>query len=285
MLYEFSRTELLLGKEGLDRLKEATVTVLGVGGVGSHCIEALARSGVGHLVLVDHDTVSLTNINRQSIALHSTIGQYKTKVMEAKIADISPEISVTTYEEFVLEDNLKQVFAIRPDYIVGDFDSLPGEILEYYRQEGEIPIRTYNPVKDATDTKIALDKALEEGSTEIWILGATGTRIDHVVCNLQILKEAWEKKVPVWIVDSRNKIGLPVEKTFSLKKEEQYGTYVSLFPMGETVEGLTLKGFKYPLDHYQLKDREGLGVSNEITADVADVSWEQGVLLMIQSKD
>ena len=81
------------------------------------------------------------------------------------------------------------------------------------------------------------------------------------------------------------RIGLPVEKTFSLKKEEQYGTYVSLFPMGETVEGLTLKGFKYPLDHYQLKDREGLGVSNEITADVADVSWEQGVLLMIQSKD
>ena len=168
---------------------------------------------------------------------------------------------------------------------MGDFDSLPGEILERYRQEGEIPIRTYNPVKDATDTKIALDKALEDGSTEIWILGATGTRIDHVVCNLQILKEAWEKKVPVWIVDSRNKIGLPVEKTFSLKKEEQYGTYVSLFPMGETVEGLTLEGFKYPLDHYQLKDREGLGVSNEITADVADVSWEQGVLLMIQSKD
>ena len=115
-------------------------------------------------------------------------------------------------------------YDIRPDYIVGDFDSLPGEILERYRQEGEIPIRTYNPVKDATDTKIALDKALEEGSTEIWILGATGTRIDHVVCNLQILKEAWEKKVPVWIVDSRNKIGLPVEKTFSLKKEEQYGT-------------------------------------------------------------
>ena len=174
---------------------------------------------------------------------------------------------------------------IKPDYIVGDFDSLPEEILESYRQEGEIPIRAYNPVKDATDTKIALDKALEEGSTEIWILGATGTRIDHVVCNLQILKTAWEKKVPTWIVDSRNKIGLPVEKEFSLRKEEQYGTYVSLFPMGETVEGLTLEGFKYPLDHYQLKDREGLGVSNEITADTATVSWEQGVLLMIQSKD
>ena len=81
------------------------------------------------------------------------------------------------------------------------------------------------------------------------------------------------------------KADTPVEKEFSLRKEEQYGTYVSLFPMGETVEGLTLEGFKYPLDHYQLKDREGLGVSNEITADTATVSWEQGVLLMIQSKD
>ena len=203
--------------------------------------------------------------------------------------DFALSILKSEETEFVIGVDRGLVFMydneIKPDYIVGDFDSLPGEILERYRQEGEIPIRTYNPVKDATDTKIALDKALEEGSTEIWILGATGTRIDHVVCNLQILKEAWEKKVPVWIVDSRNKIGLPVEKTFSLKKEEQYGTYVSLFPMGETVEGLTLKGFKYPLDHYQLKDREGLGVSNEITADVADVSWEQGVLLMIQSKD
>ena len=142
--------------------------------------------------------------------------------------DFALSILKSEETEFVIGVDRGLVFLydneIKPDYIVGDFDSLPGEILERYRQEGEIPIRTYNPVKDATDTKIALDKALEEGSTEIWILGATGTRIDHVVCNLQILKEAWEKKVPVWIVDSRNKIGLPVEKTFSLKKEEQYGT-------------------------------------------------------------
>ena len=122
-------------------------------------------------------------------------------------------------------------YDIRPDYIVGDFDSLPGEILERYRQEGEIPIRTYNPVKDATDTKIALDKALEEGSTEIWILGATGTRIDHVVCNLQILKEAWEKKYRYgsWTVEI--KIGLPVEKNIFLsKKKNSNGTYVSRVP-------------------------------------------------------
>ena len=88
MVHEFSRTELLIEKEGLERLRNATVMVLGVGGVGSHCIEALARSGVGTLILVDNDKVSLTNINRQSIAYLSTVGEYKTKLMKDRIEDI-----------------------------------------------------------------------------------------------------------------------------------------------------------------------------------------------------
>ena len=83
-MHEFSRTELLLGAEGLEKLKHTSVMVFGVGGVGSHCIEALARSGVGKLVLIDNDTVSLTNINRQSIAYHSTVGRYKTEVMRGE---------------------------------------------------------------------------------------------------------------------------------------------------------------------------------------------------------
>ena len=141
MLHEFSRTELLLGTEGMDRLRHSCVTVLGVGGVGSHCIEALARSGVGHLILVDHDKVSLTNINRQSIALHSTVGQYKTKVMKAKIADISPEIQVMTYEEFVLEENLEQVLEIRPDYIVDAIDTVTAKLaVAEYAKEHQIPL-------------------------------------------------------------------------------------------------------------------------------------------------
>lgn len=125
----------------MDRLRHSCVTVLGVGGVGSHCIEALARSGVGHLILVDHDKVSLTNINRQSIALHSTVGQYKTKVMKAKIADISPEIQVMTYEEFVLEENLEQVFEIRPDYIVDAIDTVTAKLaVAEYAKEHQIPL-------------------------------------------------------------------------------------------------------------------------------------------------
>ena len=89
MLNEYSRTELLIGKTGMERLRAASVMVFGVGGVGSHCIEALARSGVGRLTLIDNDTVSLTNINRQSIAYHSTIGRYKTEVMKERIRDIN----------------------------------------------------------------------------------------------------------------------------------------------------------------------------------------------------
>ena len=94
MINEFSRTELLLGQEGVQKLRNACVMVLGVGGVGSHCIEALARSGVGKLILVDNDTVSLTNINRQSIAYHSTIGKYKTQVMKERILSNNPEAEV-----------------------------------------------------------------------------------------------------------------------------------------------------------------------------------------------
>ena len=115
--------------------------VLGVGGVGSHCIEALARSGVGHLVLVDHDTVSLTNINRQSIAYHSTIGRYKTEVMKERIADICPETQVTTHETFILPENLEEIFKERPDYIIDAIDTVTAKIaLAQKALEGGIPI-------------------------------------------------------------------------------------------------------------------------------------------------
>ena len=110
MINEFSRTEMLIGTEGMNKLKNSTVAVFGVGGVGSHAVEALARCGVGRLILVDNDTVSLTNINRQSIALHSTMGQFKTRVMKDKIADICPGTQVITFEEFVLPDNIESLF-------------------------------------------------------------------------------------------------------------------------------------------------------------------------------
>lgn len=141
MINEFSRTELLIGEEGLEKLRNATVMVLGVGGVGSHCIEALARSGVGTLILVDNDTVSVTNINRQSIAYHSTVGKYKTKVMEERIRDISLETNVITYETFVLPENLAEIFEDKVDYIIDAIDTVTAKLaLAVYAKAHEIPI-------------------------------------------------------------------------------------------------------------------------------------------------
>lgn len=130
MINQYSRTELLIGTEGMKRLKKASVMIFGVGGVGSHCIEALARSGVGRLILIDNDMVSLTNINRQSIAYHSTIGRMKTEVMAERIRDIDPSINVKTYESFVLPENLAGILdeENQIDYIIDAIDTVSAKI-------------------------------------------------------------------------------------------------------------------------------------------------------------
>lgn len=140
---EFTRTEMLIGSEGQRKLADSTVVVFGVGGVGSHCIEALARCGVGHLVLVDNDTVSLTNLNRQSIAYHSTVGQYKTQVMKARIQDINPAAKIDTFETFVLADNVKPLLdSLGPiDYLVDAIDTVTAKLaLAQYAYETGTPI-------------------------------------------------------------------------------------------------------------------------------------------------
>ena len=143
MINEFSRTELLIGAEAEERLRSASVMVFGVGGVGSHCIEALARCGVGKLTLIDNDRVSLTNINRQSIAYHSTVGRYKTEVMKERIRDICPDICVDTHEMFVLPDNIDALFGQtgKPDYIIDAIDTVSAKIaLVELAQRENIPV-------------------------------------------------------------------------------------------------------------------------------------------------
>lgn len=140
---EFSRTALLIGEDGLERLAGSTIAVFGVGGVGSHCIEALARCGVGHLVLIDNDTVSLTNINRQSIACHSTIGQYKTQVMKERIRDIHPQTRVTALEQFVLPENLDSLLeGPGPvDYLIDAIDTVTAKLaIAQYAASHNIPL-------------------------------------------------------------------------------------------------------------------------------------------------
>lgn len=144
MNHEFSRSELLLGREAMEKLSSSCVAVFGVGGVGSHCIEALARGGVGSLILVDNDTVSITNLNRQSIAYHSTVGQYKTAVMKERIRDINPDASVLTFETFVLPDCVDALFEAIPqpvDYIVDAIDTVTAKLsLAEYARSHSIPL-------------------------------------------------------------------------------------------------------------------------------------------------
>ena len=128
MRNEFSRTELLLGSAAVARLAAARVAVFGIGGVGGHAVEALARCGVGTLDLIDNDTVSLTNLNRQLIALHSTIGQYKVDVAAARIADINPHAVVHTYRTFYLPETAAQFDFAQYDYVIDAIDTVTAKL-------------------------------------------------------------------------------------------------------------------------------------------------------------
>ncbi len=128
MLNQFSRTQLLLGKEGMDRLANARVAVFGVGGVGGFTVEALARSGVGTIDLIDDDKVCLTNINRQIFALRSTIGKYKVDVAAERLRDINQNIQVNTYKTFYMPDTADQFDFTQYDYIVDAIDTITGKL-------------------------------------------------------------------------------------------------------------------------------------------------------------
>ena len=128
MLTQFSRTELLLGKEGMERLKNARVAVFGVGGVGGYVCEALVRSGVGAFDLIDDDKVCLTNINRQIIATRSTVGKYKVDVMKERMLDINPDVKVRTYKCFFLPENADDFPFAEYDYVVDAVDTVTAKI-------------------------------------------------------------------------------------------------------------------------------------------------------------
>ncbi len=128
MLTQFSRTELLLGKEAMDKLKNARVAVFGIGGVGGYVVEALVRSGVGEFDLIDDDKVCLTNLNRQIIATRKTVGKYKVDVMKERILDINPDAKVNTYKCFFLPENADDFPFEKYDYVVDAVDTVTAKI-------------------------------------------------------------------------------------------------------------------------------------------------------------
>ena len=141
MIHQFSRTELLLGEKALERLKKARVAVFGVGGVGGYAVEALARSGVGALDLIDNDTVALSNLNRQIIALYSTIGQHKVDVAKARVHDINPDCEVRVYKTFYLPETAEEFNFSVYDYVIDAIDTVKGKLgLAQQAQDAGTPI-------------------------------------------------------------------------------------------------------------------------------------------------
>lgn len=128
MLNRFSRTELILGKEAMEKLAKARVAVFGIGGVGGYTVEALARSGIGGLDLIDDDKVCLTNINRQIIATRKTIGKYKVDVAAERVADINPDCTVRTYKTFYMPETQDEFDFTQYDYIVDAIDTVTGKL-------------------------------------------------------------------------------------------------------------------------------------------------------------
>lgn len=195
-------------------------------------------------------------------------------------------------------------YLILPDVVIGDFDSLSedgknflemqnedipyGGMLEWKLQKGEgkvVEVVRLRPEKDDSDTQSAMNYAIQNGAKEIVILGVTGNRVDHLMANFGLLILAQKQDTEVALADRYNYMKLIPSGTI-LKKAEQFGKYVSFFPLRGDVTGLTLEGFKYPLDKYHLTTADsGLTVSNEISEEYAKVTYESGTLLMIMSRD
>lgn len=174
-------------------------------------------------------------------------------------------------------------FNMTPDYIIGDFDSLDKRILNKYINNKNTIIKKLNPEKDYTDTHMAIKLAIELESKEITILGAIGTRIDHTIANIHVLKETLDKSIECKVIDKRNEIQLINRKTI-LKTDKNY-KYISLIPLTTKVEGITLKGFKYPLSNATLEIGHSIGVSNEQIEEYAEINFKKGILILIKSRD
>jgi len=152
MVNQFSRTELIFGRDGMEKLKNSRVAVFGIGGVGGYAVEALSRGGIGALDLFDNDKISLTNINRQIYATRKTLGRYKVDVAEERIYEINPDAAVKTYKIFLIPAMSHEIDFSRYDYIVDAIDTVSGKIeLALKAKEYNVPIISSMGAGNKTD--------------------------------------------------------------------------------------------------------------------------------------
>ena len=173
---------------------------------------------------------------------------------------------------------------VMPTHIVGDFDSVKPELVEHYEKQTQVPIRKFRPEKDASDTEIALHLAIELGADKVWIFGGTGSRLDHVMANIQILKIAHDHGIKAYLIDANNRISL-AEKEVKLYKEDCFGDYFSIFPFGGVVEDISIEGAKYLLSHYRLFPNSSMCVSNELQETEVKITFPTGTIILMETRD
>lgn len=207
-------------------------------------------------------------------------GDLEDEFVLSKLKELDSQfiIGVDKGMEFLYHHN------ILPSYIVGDFDSVDQKIADYYRDETKVPIREFNPVKDASDTEIAIRLAMTLGGTEIYILGATGGRLDHLWANVQSLAIPFKAGIQAYILDPQNKICLIGEDTV-IKREEAYGPYFSIFPLGQEIYGLSIEGAKYPLHDHLLTPYDSLCVSNQFAEEEVKITFGSGIVILMETRD
>lgn len=188
----------------------------------------------------------------------------------------NPDQVITADKGLLYAKQLK----ITPDIILGDFDSCNKAVMEEFSTDEKIIVPCE---KDDTDTGLAMQKAIEIGADEILLIGGTGTRLDHVLGNIGQLFYAFDHGIKAEIVDANNRMRV-LEHESVLSKKKQFGKYVSLIPVYKA-EGVTLKGFKYPLNDDTLVFHESWGISNELEDEEGIISYKEGRLLLIESID
>lgn len=173
---------------------------------------------------------------------------------------------------------------LEPDIIVGDFDTVKPETLAFYRKREHIVWDVHQPEKDDTDTELAVKRAMALGCGETVILGATGGRLDHLLGNIHLLYPCLQTGMEAVIVDSQNKLYL-IDGERHFKKGEVWGKYISFLPLTEEVRGITLTGFKYPLTDKDIRIGTSLCISNELEAEEGDITFTDGVLMVVEAHD
>ena len=202
MLNQFSRTELLIKEDGIQKLQKAKVAIFGIGGVGSFAVEGLVRSGIGNFILVDDDKICLTNLNRQIIATRKTIGKYKVDVMEERILEINPDAKIQTYQEFYMPNSKTNIITEDIDYVIDCVDTVTAKI-EIVKRCKELDI----PIISAMGTGNKLDPSRFE-ITDIYKTSicplAKVMRKELRKRNIDSLKVIYSKEEPIEIDEYSN---------------------------------------------------------------------------------